>query len=367
MSSILAQKPDQVDWSAFGQQDWQQFVKTAHAHGVAPLLWYTLEDIGWPAAIPMQVRHTLRATFYQTTAQNTLIYQELERILDALQDIPVIVLKGAALANTLYPHIGTRPMVDIDLLVPRQALIHAAQALHPLGYHLISVQHHLVFVRAGSTQNTVVEIHWLPLYNVLQTHTHLIEWFWSQRESWQHNLTDIEAYQFSPTAHLLYLVAHLTSHHSSQHRLIWMHDLHLMITKYAGELEWDTLMLQADRAHLKELLEKTLRILQTQYETHIPSWTFFSEPAADHAGLSNLDVSAPSEMRDTSVWYALRFLDWPLRLYLVLLVIFPRPMYIKQRYSPQPGWLWPLYYPYRWLDLSHRGISLLIQQCRLGR
>jgi hypothetical protein len=68
LSSVLAGKPDQVDWSTFAPQDWHQFVQTAHTHGVAPLLWYTLEDIGWPDDIPMQVRNALHIAFYRLVA-----------------------------------------------------------------------------------------------------------------------------------------------------------------------------------------------------------------------------------------------------------------------------------------------------------
>jgi hypothetical protein len=367
LSAALAGKPEQIDWAAFAPQDWQRFVQAAHAHGVAPLLWYTLNDSGWPAAFPAQVRDALHMAFYRTTARNIVLYQELARILDASQGIPVVVLKGAALASTLYPHMGTRPMLDIDLLVPRQALRTMMQVMRLLDYHPVSVQHHLVFASDKSAQHTVVEIHWLPFYSAPRTPTYLIEWFWDQREPWQRDLTNMGVCQFRPTAHLLYLVAHFVSHHSSQHRLIWLYDLHLVINQYVGELDWDTLVLRAARANLEEPLRKILSILQMQYGTHISSQPFSEEPPAGDTELASLHVSAHSPTRDTNVWYALRSLDWPLRMYLAPLLIFPSPTYIKQRYSPQPGWMWPLYYCYRWFNVSRRVIPALIQQVCLER
>ncbi|MFQ5344183.1 MAG: nucleotidyltransferase family protein, partial [Anaerolineae bacterium] len=45
-----------------------------------------------------------------------------------------MLLKGAALANTLYPTPALRPLSDIDLLIPRQHLEPAVQAVKSLGY-----------------------------------------------------------------------------------------------------------------------------------------------------------------------------------------------------------------------------------------
>jgi len=52
-----------------------------------------------------------------TLARNLLLYHELPRILKVLSPLPVIVLKGAALAATIYHRIGLRTMGDLDLLV----------------------------------------------------------------------------------------------------------------------------------------------------------------------------------------------------------------------------------------------------------
>jgi hypothetical protein len=51
--------------------------------------------------------------------RNLVLFNELSKVLRVFQDhgIPVIVLKGAALANSVYDSIGERPMSDVDLLV----------------------------------------------------------------------------------------------------------------------------------------------------------------------------------------------------------------------------------------------------------
>jgi len=48
-------------------------------------------------------------------------YAELGQLLRSLKDrgVEVIVLKGAALAETVWKNIALRPMADMDLLVDR--------------------------------------------------------------------------------------------------------------------------------------------------------------------------------------------------------------------------------------------------------
>jgi hypothetical protein len=54
-----------------------------------------------------------------TTAHNLRLFRKLELVLCRLDagGVPIIVLKGAALAQEVYRNAGLRPMADLDLLV----------------------------------------------------------------------------------------------------------------------------------------------------------------------------------------------------------------------------------------------------------
>ncbi len=45
----------------------------------------------------------------------------------------------------------------------------------------------------------------------------------------------------------------------------------------------------------------------------------------------------------------------------LLAIAIPSPAYVRWRYKPRPAWLWPLCYPYRWLDILREGLSTLWQ------
>lgn len=62
---------------------------------------------------------------WHTVAVNSLVLEELKRLGETFSrppSIPVVVLKGGALAFTLYPDASWRPLTDIDLLVPEEWL-----------------------------------------------------------------------------------------------------------------------------------------------------------------------------------------------------------------------------------------------------
>lgn len=93
---------------------------------LAPLRYYLGIDDGADA----------RAAYYQTIARNLRIADRLEQILDAATARGLVLLpyKGAALAGSLYPEPGTRPMADIDLLVRADELDDAVALLQSFGF-----------------------------------------------------------------------------------------------------------------------------------------------------------------------------------------------------------------------------------------
>lgn len=94
---------------------------------------------------------------------------ELERILPVItwDDCRPVVLKGAALAPTLYPDPLQRWFLDLDLLVPRRHLDEACRRLSEKGYRpflgkrdpIFYERHHFHRIMNGP-QGSVLEIHW---------------------------------------------------------------------------------------------------------------------------------------------------------------------------------------------------------------
>ncbi len=116
-----------------GPGSWTSIVELAQRDGVAPQLYAALQQKN--LAAPPEIQEQLRQAYYGAARLNTLQFQELDRVLGRLAEagIPTLALKGAALASTVYEGIAPRPMVDLDILVPRDQVPQVPEALAPLG------------------------------------------------------------------------------------------------------------------------------------------------------------------------------------------------------------------------------------------
>jgi hypothetical protein len=114
--------------------NWDTVTVTAIAIGVAPLLHARLEDS--PLMVPPMAMAKLGVTRQAHEQRNKAIKQQLADILRAChkEEIQVIVLKGALLAQLFYADASLRPMNDIDLLFQPESLPQVAAILEGLGY-----------------------------------------------------------------------------------------------------------------------------------------------------------------------------------------------------------------------------------------
>ena len=117
--------------------DESALLEAARVEGVLALCQYHLRRSPAWAQYPETLRAALTRHAYQEAAVEMLRAAELRAVLAALaqQDLPVLLLKGAALAYTLYPEPHLRSRCDTDLLLPsREDAERAGRVLQPLGY-----------------------------------------------------------------------------------------------------------------------------------------------------------------------------------------------------------------------------------------
>lgn len=116
--------------------DWAYIIARGREHRFLPLLSYSLDQTGAAAAVPAQTtailsdarrRHTLRAL----AAQRDLLL--VHRLL-AKAGLHHVFLKGAFLAQFIYPHPSLRPLRDIDVVVPPTEALRAHKLMLSQGY-----------------------------------------------------------------------------------------------------------------------------------------------------------------------------------------------------------------------------------------
>src|SRR5262245_25746079 len=99
--------------------DWQGILRKTERWGLVPLVHTNLRQAVHSGHVPTPVAERLRRLSHRDTihgvARRELLRTTLLRLAEA--SIPVIVLKGAALATLVYPSPALRSMRDIDLLI----------------------------------------------------------------------------------------------------------------------------------------------------------------------------------------------------------------------------------------------------------
>src|SRR5574338_600535 len=101
---------------------WDDFLRLAGGLGVVPFVAHVVreDDLGLPGPVREQVLAGGRANAMRQLRRHAAL-REIARSLEEA-GIPLIVLKGMALAYLAYPDPFCRSMSDIDLFVPRADL-----------------------------------------------------------------------------------------------------------------------------------------------------------------------------------------------------------------------------------------------------
>lgn len=122
--------------AAQGGVDWAHFVDQTRWHRVAGQALAGLRSTSAVVLAPPEILAQLDASYFETLARNLRARRALDSVCGPLAQSGVrwVLLKGAALLETVYPDAGLRPMLDVDLLVPDEDMARAAAVLEELGY-----------------------------------------------------------------------------------------------------------------------------------------------------------------------------------------------------------------------------------------
>jgi hypothetical protein len=370
----LSGRANDADWASLSAQDWEALSKRAQAEGVGPLLYRALSRPGKGWSVPAPARDFLRLIYAATRIQNQAIFAELEGLLPLFQraGIPVVLLKGACFAQTVYPDIGLRPMGDVDLLVPGPKLAEAARIAKSRGFvdtvpeaapGLRDLLNHEICLRKPGPQPVTLELHHSLVADKTFSYAVPVEWFWSQTEplgaSAQAGFGHVLA--LTPTAQVLYAAAHAMLQHGGQNTpLRWIYDLDRLLRVHAGRVDWELMLSQARKFEWGSALEAALIHTVACFATPIPDGVLaaLAESPDRHRGLVALKQTRPATHLLLER-QKLMSLNGYGRFRLVLALAFPSPVYMLWRYGLKNGWLLPIRYTFRWLSIAADALRTL--------
>lgn len=98
---------------------WEEYVDWAIGQGLAPLAAYNLEYRLAGADSPEWARDRLLSIYSGSVNDNVMKLVNFKQIIDELEGRKLLVTGAAAFAEAIYPHVGFRPVLDIQMLVRR--------------------------------------------------------------------------------------------------------------------------------------------------------------------------------------------------------------------------------------------------------
>ena len=252
------------------------------AHGISGLLvQLPFEEIGWPQELCDSIREEARLQALWEAEHHPFIASLIETAQKS--GIPAIIMKGTALAYSLYADPAHRRRGDTDLLIRPGDLTQMRTVLNELGWvrhgqPRLSQEDWTAPSQSGLTH--VVDLHW-AVSNAPEIARGLPveDYFISMQEL---PLLSANAHGPSAVHQLLQASVNQASHRLEGmsddaedilggRRLIWACDYHL-ITREFDSAQWDELIEKALVARLAGTLRKGLALAMETLGTEVPNY-----------------------------------------------------------------------------------------------
>ncbi len=309
------------------------------------------------------LREKLRSTTYLSLCRKVLSML-------ARDNVPVLVLKGAALAETIYEEPALRHCHDIDLLVGHDDMKRATGRLLSLGWTRPNTE-------IGIATDSLWFEHESGLPLELHNRLFRIPYYCAPLdEIWARSqiqpIADISSQILSPPDNLLHVCGH-ASCCKSRESLRWVSDGWFLIHRHP-HLDWELLLDCALQSHLALPLSVTLGYLAKELRAPIPNTVLDrlraaarqTGPTGRAAALLGAQTSSSGTfaniMRTVNGWHErARILNW---------LLFPPPIYFRWLYGARHAWQLPFFYlrrPFWYVARRISRLTKVVRSVREGR
>jgi hypothetical protein len=274
---------------AEGRAPWSGAVRLAWAHALEPTLWSALHGSGALVSLPagardfvatrapgrVHVAARLEAAYDAAVRRNASLLVQARRVIGALNAIGIepMPLKGLHhIVTGLVGDPGSRCMIDIDLLVPRDSIDIAREHMRPLGYapaHADARGHDgPAYVTAGEAGS--IELHREALAQPGSDVLSAAEMFESAAAFEWDGLRLVVP---GPTTTVLHSMLHAqVAHRLYAGGIIPLRSLHeIALLDQAHPIDWDAIRRRLQRHRLAHVLDAHLLQLRTLFGRDVPA------------------------------------------------------------------------------------------------
>lgn len=364
---MLLGRPPTQDLSESAHGPESLLADAAH-HGLGPLLHQAQQPHlpGLRNRVQKRLHDGLAQLARQEAVAEVFRERNTRQVLDALGDSGLcpLVLKGTALAYGYYPRPDLRPRVDLDLFLPEEDIEEASRILVLLDYQLqlnnagTLISRQVGFAtRRRDAPRQVIDLHWQisnrPRFAQTLSYREM-----SSRAQPLAKLGP-RARAPHPEDLLLHACFHYAGHHLGERRLIWLYDIHLLLTMLSTTRRDHWLRRVRDKEMQSvcgPVLTEYRRLFRDPGNTgELAGWL-------DEACKGYREPPVPSPIR--RITEDLKALpDWGNRFKLLQQHAFPSADYMRLRYGIQSPWRLPLAY----LTRGVRGIGKWLRAGSLRR
>ena len=350
---------------------WSDVLSILKSHWILPLLYRQIGSLPPELRPSESITGQMRMAFLGSRVRSLHVERQLCEILNAFRNEGVrpLVLRGPALAWSVYPDQAMRPSCDLDLLVLPGQVVQARGILERLDYKCLGKR----FEAARDFYREENFVHRKDPRNYLMVDLHWVHWelhpFFGNRgdvaiEDLFHRASKVKlsALTFEtlhPVDALIHGAIHLTMIHKRDMRLIWIYDTALLASHLEVPDDWETLQERSVAWRARLALEHSLKMAQAWVRLRLPDgfndFSRWPRPTGDEIAAWSHTIR-----HHWSTLLLKRYLSRPSgpsqRVQSLFRLLFPDPDIVRFCYPPSRDWLLPLSYVRRW----HRWFGGLI-------
>jgi len=240
----------------------------ARMEGVSALLWHRLYEVG--IKLPSSLLTVIGDALREQAIERSQMHRAANEVLQSLANsgVSVIVLRGLALAETLYPRANLRVQSDLDLLVQPDDMPMVLVELQTMGFTPINAwQPHLL-----GRGPVLIDLHDEPLgadrirswrlltsLNTDTFFTHAVP----------SSIAGSPALLISDAVQMPWLCFHALKH--SFERMIWLWDIALLADKISHNRGWDRSLAMMVELGLQRPCYFALRYVTDRLGAEVPA------------------------------------------------------------------------------------------------
>jgi|GEM_PF-3113641 hypothetical protein len=332
-----------------------ELLAAAKKSGLVLLFYDKLKNLPPKFHLSATAMTQLKNIFIAGSVNQFKLAQQIKKIAKAFNKINTscIVLKGPALAHSLYPHPALRQSGDLDLLVLPPNMPAARKILEDLGYQCPFQ----IWGRGGDFYHSEKYTHpnknyykMIDLHFTLHSFAGLHPTAKSLEDMVNKAITiKVEDWEFSTLNHidaLIFTTFHLLYGHLGPISLLWLYDIYLLANSLPASA-WPTVIKRGQELNGVWAMKICLELAETWFKLKLPD-IIWPQPTKQ-----DLSVIKNALFRQENLWSKISvFLPkgkgfWA-TIKQLLLALFPPPVIVLQNYPADNIWLLPRSYFRRW-------------------